>query len=819
MKHIYLHSKKVFILILLMLFSISFYAQETKTTFAPYWYLKASFGASYGHTDLSRNFVLPDKDLDYLSMGGDIGLGRQFSPVLGAITKFYRGFLDGQKPQFAMANFETDLYDFTINGTVNFSNLILGYKDRKISFHGLVGIGQTHFKSISWVLGTINSYGYKGSPAAQKGKGINGRKIVLNVPMGLGVDYKINDRISANADVTLKWTDTDVLDAKATAGSANDFYNFFSAGVTYKLEIGIGLKKMVKDFDLITIKATPKVLEEKGDMIDLEITGTIPGKYFGKKVAVLMQPVLVYEGGQTKLNPFTLKGEDVMGEGELIKSETGGTFSFKDTFKYTPEMNKSELIIVPLAYIAKQGTLESKDDIIAGTKYAELGERKLADGVIYTSNRIANQLPQIVEQLPQIVAEHGYQKEVIVTKTANIYFAKNLYNLNWNLKLNKCEHSQKARAELKDFILRGWEIKSINIDGWASPEGEETFNVNLSENRAKTAHKHGLTNLKKMLKDKSLNLGFETIDEVKFIVNFHGQDWNGFTEAIKKSDIADKDAIFNVISKARSALQKEQEIRNMIVIYPEIEKDILPPLRRAEIAVNAYEPKKTDEEISALVISDPKALNLSELLYAAHMAKSADKLGLYKSIMKQYPKCWKSLNNAAVIYMKDGKLDKAEALLKKAHDMYPKVALVINNLGVLNRYKSEYGRAEKYFLQAQDLGFNVNYNLGVIEIDKGNYEKALKLFENKTCDYNVALAQILTGKYAKAENNLKCAKECEGSIAYLMAVIGARTNNASMVYENLIKAIKVYDGYKAVAKEDREFINFENTLDFKAIVE
>ena len=32
-----------------------------------------------------------------------------------------------------------------------------------------------------------------------------------------------------------------------------------------------------------------------------------------------------------------------------------------------------------------------------------------------------------------------------------------------------------------EFIEQGWGFKSIEIKGWASPEGEETFNKDLSE--------------------------------------------------------------------------------------------------------------------------------------------------------------------------------------------------------------------------------------------------------------------------------------------------------------------------------------------------
>ena len=79
--------------------------------------------------------------------------------------------------------------------------------------------------------------------------------------------------------------------------------------------------------------------------------------------------------------------------------------------------------------------------------------------------------------------------------------------------------------------------------------------------------------------------------DVNFVLNHHGPDWNGFLENVRASDIKDKDKILNVINSAADEKKKEQEIRNMILIYPQIEENMLPPLRRAEITANAYEKK------------------------------------------------------------------------------------------------------------------------------------------------------------------------------------------------------------------------------------
>ena len=87
-----------------------------------------------------------------------------------------------------------------------------------------------------------------------------------------------------------------------------------------------------------------------------------------------------------------------------------------------------------------------------------------------------------------------------------------------------------------------------------------------------------------------------------------------------------------------------------------------------------------------------------------------------------------------------------------------------------------------------------------------------------TCDYNAGLAQLLNKDYAAAEKTLKCAPQ-NAETHYLLAVVGARTNNTALLYENLTKAVEMDGEMKAVAAKDREFIEFFEVPDFQAIVQ
>ncbi len=105
-------------------------------------------------------------------------------------------------------------------------------------------------------------------------------------------------------------------------------------------------------------------------------------------------------------------------------------------------------------------------------------------------------------------------------------------------------------------------------------------------------------------------------------------------QAVQSSDIKDKNIIANVVNSQSDPAKREQEIRNMTVIYKEIEDEILPPLRRAEIYVNCYEPSLSDDEIAQFATSDPDSLNINELLYAATLTDDANaKLNIYKTVM------------------------------------------------------------------------------------------------------------------------------------------------------------------------------------------
>lgn len=574
-----------------------------------------------------------------------------------------------------------------------------------------------------------------------------------------------------------------------------------------------GFKKMIKNYAKVNYEAVPAVLESHGGKVQVTIKGKIPAKYFVSKAVIEITPVLTYAGGSTTLKTIRLKGEKAEGEGTVISKSTGGSFTYTDVFDYKPEMNASVLNLTAKAMLKK--------------KSATLTDVKIADGVIYTSERIKI-TPELKYQTELgsgtniVIASHGYEKETFISKEAVIYFKVDQSNLDMNQPLNKKAENKTQLENLVTFIKSGLKVKDVTINAWASPEGEEARNQNLSSDRSKTAKKWFEGQIAAYKKAKAKELKVKEKDVVvelpEVVLSALGEDWNGFMTAIEASNIKDKSVILNVVRSQADVNRREQEIRNMTVIFKEIEDEILPALRRAVVTVKCFETKKSDEKIANLAVTNPDSLDNKELFYAASLTTDlATKEKIYRNAIKTFPEDWRGYNDLSAILIAQNKLDEAKTMADKANTMSPNNGNVLNNLGVISLMKNDFTNAKPYFESASKFGVAEGYNLGLIKIKAGDYAGAMSSFGNKSCDYNVALAQILTANLTAAQQSLECVSNKTAAVNYLLAVVGARSGNTTLMYDKLKLACQDAS-LKAQAKEDREFLKYFNASEFQTIV-
>ncbi len=573
------------------------------------------------------------------------------------------------------------------------------------------------------------------------------------------------------------------------------------------------VKKMAKRIDKVYISASPDILENKGNVVTVTIEAEFPPRYFHKKAVMNITPVLVYENGETELPSMNFIGEKVTGDGVVVSKRDGGFYSYTVTIPYNDDMYNSLLIVEPLVYKFKETVYPNHQSIKDKGEFATANAFLIAEGVINTAQNIDKSV------LKKAYAKTNIEPQV-VSDNGNIFFMVNSDAINWATPLNKNVKNKTAVDDLTAHILKGWNVQNIEINGWASPEGPLSYNKDLSGQRAKMTEKYLRNKLASLSAQKNSHVSYKNVNDIKFVTKGNGADWDGLMKAIENSNIKDKQTIINTLKK-QSPEQRVAQLSKYIKQYPEFEKSILPSLRKTIVKVNTIEPKMTDEQITKVCTHNPKSLTCDQMMYAATLVKDLNnKEKIYITAIETYPNHAEPYCNAGAVAIEKGNIKHAKQLTNQAIEIDDLLAEAYNNLGVIAIFENDYRLAENMFKQAKKLGINTDYNDGVIHINKGNYDRAVKLMtkENPNCDYNVALAQTLDKKYTIAEETVKCLEE-NGKTLYLQAIIASRTNDVEKSLKHLAKAIKKDSKVKKIAKRDMEFAYLQDNPDFIALTE
>ena len=523
----------------------------------------------------------------------------------------------------------------------------------------------------------------------------------------------------------------------------------------------------------------PEVLEAIGGKVPVTITGKFPEKYFKKNATVEVTPVLRWEGGEAKGQPATFQGEKVQGNDQTISYKTGGTYTMKASFDYVPEMAKSELY------------LDFK--IKKGKKEYTIPSVKIADGVIATS-----ELPT-VNSANAAYAPDAFQRIIKQAKEAQIMFLIQQANLRASeLKSDSLKAFHKQVVAVAGDT-KNYKLNNIEISAYASPDGGVELNTTLAENRQNNTEKYMNQQLKKGK--------IETEVDAKYTA----QDWDGFQELVSKSNIQDKDLILRVLSMYSDPEQRETEIKNISSVYKTLADEILPQLRRARLTANYDVIGRSDEEINAAFDTDAKVLSNDELLYVATLTNdNARKEAIYKKTVELYPNDFRAYNNLGMMAYANGDLATAENYFKQAASKNANAAEVNTNLGLIELTKGNVANAETYL--SKSTGANTaNEALGNLYIKQGQYDRAVQAFGD-TKTNSAALAQILAKDYNKAKSTLSAVKNPDAYTNYLMAVVGARTNNADLVKSSMDKVKQQDAALAAKAQNDREFAKYANEV-------
>ncbi len=554
-----------------------------------------------------------------------------------------------------------------------------------------------------------------------------------------------------------------------------------------------GLGKMVKKQSTFSYDVKPNPLEMHGDSVGFSVTGKYPAKVFAKKATVTLTPVVKYAGGEKALKPVILVGDKATGSGQKISYEKGGTFSYtSEKFAYDPAMK------VATVELRAQGAVKSK------TK--DFTPVKLGDGTIVTPLLVRN-------DEKGIYAKDAFVKSTPANQTANIYYVVNKSDV--RASELKSDEVKNVQAFIKENLNNPWyEFKDISVSAYASPDGEQSLNAHLAEDRAKSGSKALMNEFKKD-KNKDQKFGKE---ESNYVTKTTAEDWDGFKSLMEASAIADKDLILRVLTMYTDLDQREKEIKNLSKTYTEVSEKILPKLRRSVLTINVNKKSRTDEQITKLTTTFPDSLSVEEMLYGATLTNDVNtKVQIYTAAEKKYPSDWRTSNNLGVALLMTNKVSEAGEAFKRAEASANGNPILMNNLGIIASKAGDRKKAYEMYDKANGAGNEVNYNKGILNVRDGKYADAVGNF-GEYKGFNKALAELLNGNQGAVTSTIDASNEKDMAMSsYLKAVAAARNNNAAEVVNNLKTAIEKDGSLKAAAKDDAEFIKLRENADFKGL--
>lgn len=510
-------------------------------------------------------------------------------------------------------------------------------------------------------------------------------------------------------------------------------------------------------------KVVPNPLVAESGQVPATINGMFPEKYMAKKAVVTVTPELRFtdNGVETavKGQSATFQGEKVLGNDQSISYKVGGHYTMKANFAYQPAMQKSDLYLTFNARVGK--------------KEVQVPAVKVATGVIATSELYRS----TITSAKPCTSQDAFQRVNEQKFDATIKF------LIQQAELRKSELKSNSVQEFTSLLKRiakdqeGLNINNVEISAYASPDGGVSLNEKLANKRQKNTESY----VKKQMKAAKIDANLSS--------QYTAQDWEGFQELVKASNIQDKDVILRVLSMYQDPQEREQQIKNMSQGFRELADGILPELRRARMTINYETIGRDDDQIFAQYKEDASKLSVEELLYAASIADTdAQREDILKTTTNLYREDSRAYNNLAVLAMQKGNNAEAQKYLSMARTLDAKNAEANANMGLLALQQGDAKTAEDYISRAAGAN-NLAEALGNLHLAQGNYALAQQDFAGVNSN-SAALAQLLNKDYARATQTLANVKNPDAMTDYLNAIVNARQGNNDAATSYLRSAIQ-----------------------------
>ncbi|HEY9117090.1 MAG TPA: hypothetical protein VIN11_04640, partial [Roseivirga sp.] len=493
----------------------------------------------------------------------------------------------------------------------------------------------------------------------------------------------------------------------------------------------------------------------------------------------------------------------------------------------TEQPKATETIVFPYSDGMQRGNVQVQGKALnpKNGNFRETEKLIIAEGVITTSKLVQ-------PSYHAAYAAHGYNdQEELVPTNVEFFFdqGKSVF---------KTSEKNSDRGErFAAFIAAKNVTRTVTITGTHSPEGKETINSELSQERA-----DAIESWYREQMDKYDYQGMSS--QIRFILKPVVQDWNALKSMLASYNgitAAQKSEWTNIINGSGSFEQKEKQLQGLAT-YKKVFADIYPKLRTAKTEVLTVKPKKSREQIAtmALQIANGSAsadgLSLEEMLYAAANNPSLEeKQKIYEAAAKKSD-TWVVHNNLGAVHLQ-------MAMQTSGREMTNHVSTALNHFNISNQKQANVQAQSNMGMAmamqgnlwgahaeltkaagmnpSNEVSQGINGAKGAVEIMVGRYDMAMNSLNratNRSVDqFNKGLVQLLRKDFRNAQSTLESVISSDRGYVvahYAAAVAAARQNNENKVIEHLRNAINADASLKAKALTDLEFRQFTGSQAF-----
>lgn len=405
-----------------------------------------------------------------------------------------------------------------------------------------------------------------------------------------------------------------------------------------------------QDGKTVTVTPSPCVLTpDSANQIQMDMRFHIPRDYFSKRSRLVITPqLLVNDSVRDEYVPLVLDAPIYNKKKERMEALTG--YSDPYDFQAQPVENVSRSFDLPYheSFELPEGTDGGR--IVAVISTDGCGECTGIDTI---------EIASIEVPVPEVLALDWIEPVFVITP--KVMEGKKVAHLQFTINKSDIELSfGNNRRELDDMVgtlapILGDSLATLNsltITGMASADGSLAYNTELSRSRAVSA-KNWLIN----------RLSIPRNIQRQIFVDSRPEGWEPVLAAMIADGNPHSDVVRNILEKYDTGNDDTQEYHiRRLSCWKEIKDNYLQKDRKVEY-VYSYTLKSftSEAELLDMYRTRPDAFNESELLRVASLVETdRQKIEVYRTIRKYFPRSRVAANNLAALYLREG--DEAKAL-------------------------------------------------------------------------------------------------------------------------------------------------------------